>query len=60
MEDDANDPHVNMAPTRPRLSSLEKLQLKFEKLYGYAVPDGHEIDEEWLKANIAKRMVFRR
>lgn len=49
-----------MAPTRPRLSSLEKLQLKFEKLHGYAVPDGHEIDEEWLKANIAKRMVFRR
>jgi hypothetical protein len=39
---------------------LEELQGKFEALHGYAVPEGHQIDEEWLKANIAKRMVVRR
>jgi hypothetical protein len=42
------------------MSTLAKLQASFEELFGYAAPDANADDEEWLKFNVAKRMLFKR
>ena len=49
-----------MAPRKPHMTPLCKLQAKFEEMHGYTAPVGNADDEEWLNANIVKRTMFKR